>query len=194
MAIFHVEGSARFNDPDKYNSWLSAVKNGDEVLVQKFHPASDSVLDYSFECWQYQLGTIMGDAVWTNGNAPLDLKTGKLKYWNSDADWGEVFPARIVPTTSFLQVKRHQTVFGDKPIYEPLFSTALRLVFFASYPLLKVSAVIRRVLPYSYSLEVEGGNLYHCFLENNAAHEMDERVQAITNAGGKFLYSQFIKR
>jgi len=140
----------------KYDSWLSTVKDGSEVLLQKFHPANDSLFDFNFEHWTFTKGRIhRGQYLLGGGREGLfDPSTGKAKYWDGKNDWGEVFPARILPIHYEFDahaVKKVGDAFiGDLPLYEPLFLNQYRHVFRADSRSSTYHKFMREY-PYSYS-------------------------------------------
>ena len=118
----------------KYDSWLSTVKDGSEVLLQEFQQ-SGSLFDFNFEHWIFTKGRIYQDQYFIGGgrSEPFDPSTGRAKCWSGKNGMFPVFPTRILPIHSELDahvVKEIGDVFiSDRPLYEPLFINQYRHVF-----------------------------------------------------------------
>jgi len=149
----HREG---IESQESYLAWLATVKDGTEVLLQKFHPANDSLLRFRFEHWTFSKARIHQDQYLLGGGESglFDPSTGKAKYWDGKNDWGEVFPARILPIhyefDAHAVKKVGDTFIGDLPLYEPLFLKVNRHVFRADSRSGSYHKFMREY-PYSYA-------------------------------------------
>ena len=160
------------NSEAKYNAWLSTVKDGDRVLIQEFHPKKNN-LDIDLELWYFTLAEVEGDRLTTIGvnDCPFNRQTGKCCYWgHRDMDWGDVFPARIIPINRFTSVVFNlgDEFIGDKPMYEPLFLHKNRHILkIDSRRVGNICSDIRRKYPYTYLYECYGHDdrLLHVFTE-----------------------------
>jgi len=158
----------------KYNSWLATVKDGDAVLLQKFQPANDNILAFNFEHWTFTKGRIHQDQYFLGGGQSglFDPSNGKAKYWDGKNDWGEVFPARILPIhyefDAHAVKKIGDTFIGDMPLYEPLFLNSYRHVFRADSRSNTYHSFMREY-PYSYNhtYNISPDKLIEIFTELN---------------------------
>lgn len=198
MQLVYTTGWTRdkIRTEESYSDWLNSLKNGDHVLKQNFQPANHGIFDYPVERWEFERVKIWNDSLITRGNtSPFDSQSGKCKYWGGKDDWGNVFPARIIPLTSDLPTKElGDEIYGHFPVYEPLFLNAHRLVFFVQHgrEFTRSRTLVRKTFPYSYSLEVNEGDLYHCFTQGEL-DETNRKTKQLTDTGIKFLYSQYCK-
>lgn len=101
MSIYYTTGAAKNNVQTlkQWEVWSESLKQGDQVLVQQFLPRGDFCLDSQVECWRFWGGIYHYDKVFYNHNM-YPIKKGVCVYHNSDAPWGKVFPARLVPRHS----------------------------------------------------------------------------------------------
>lgn len=105
-AIQATEVSSEYN----YKRWLESLKDGDEVLLQHMYKPDNGGLSISFERWLFVRYRINRDLLTGAGgyeDRPFKPADGKACYYNSNYDWGEVFPARIV-----LMSPRHENQRG----------------------------------------------------------------------------------
>lgn len=180
-----------FKTEEDYKNWLATLQEDAEVMFQEFVPASDRAFDSPIEHWRLTKGRVSGIGnksaflVYTPQSAPL-RQDGKCCYWGSDREWGEVFPARIVPLFSEFNLGEvGESTTCHAPIYAPEFTESYRHVYFVPYgtSFAKASSRIRRLSPRHYSLEVEDGDLYHTFSPENVAVEID---------GVRYCYGQHL--
>jgi hypothetical protein len=174
----------------KYLSWLSSLKDGDKVIQQQFFPAGKEgcILDMPYERWWFELGTVRGNMWITQGeSAPVDRSTGKFKYYDGDKDWGNVFPARLIPLHHDIPVHNiGGRVVGYHPVYEPLFLGCYRHIFKVSYGP-NYNRRLNHGFDHYYYRDVEQGTLMIVFSELD-----DENIP--TPDGWQYLYSEYIQR
>lgn len=178
------------NSEAKYNDWLSTVKDGDQVLIQQFY-RNRSALDVNLELWYFIKAEIEGNRLITSGinDQPFNIKTGKCCYWgHPDSDWGEVFPARIIPITRFKSIVPNlgDEFIGDKPIYEPLYLHKNRHVLkINSRRVAYVQNDINREHPYNYLYTSCGYRevFMHIFTEEQWEKSFDDTT---------YLYSEYL--
>ncbi|MDJ0589993.1 MAG: hypothetical protein QNJ72_08370 [Pleurocapsa sp. MO_226.B13] len=121
----------------------------------------------------------------------LPLKVdGRGRYYLSDSDWGEVFPARIVPLSTELPQNLGESVYGHKPIFEPEYFGHFRHIFMISYggEIMKAYSKIRANFPRSYFQEVYQGELAITFSAtdpDDLNHDLHPQI--------KYLYSNFLE-
>lgn len=192
MKLIYTPGWIRENIPNEqaYYKWLNSVKDGDLVITQEFIPAKKSCLDLGIECWRFTLGKINKNIIYTNDNYPINRKEGWNCWWGSDKEWGEVFPARLIPNHYRLELTEvGQSVIGHKPVYEPLFLYQTRYVYLVERRRTPVDSykskhTVMKAYPRNYYVECDQGWLFNCFAEDK---------QEIKNEGIKFLYSEYLK-
>jgi hypothetical protein len=189
MSVISIVGAAYRPIEKGYQPWLDSLKDREKVVLQMFQPPT-SFLGWPFETWRYEQGRILKgkDGMWfipeygSEPSPPL-LTDGSAVYnLDSKTEWGEVFPARVVPWTVYLTFKGRQShIWGDRPIYEPFFQRQTRSVLFIPYgpDVYKRRSAATRNRRY-YKLEVDGGYLVHIFAED-----------ALSEESG-FLYSKYI--
>ena len=181
--------SEKCKTPEAYQQWLESLPDNSPVAFQEFLPASDSPLAYPFETWRYTLGRIIDRNRFlpTQGSGwRCLLPDGRACYIGSEKEWGEVFPARVVPLSHDLQLPPGgHPQYADEPVYEPLFMGCYRHVYRVDYgPLVNRGCnIIRRTYPYHYQLTIDNGFLFHCFSPDEAQCLKD---------GAKRLYSKWI--
>lgn len=131
-----------------YQSWVKSLKDKDEVLLQKFHPP-DHLAGFRFDMWSFEKVRIHKNSLYIansgnpgktildslyplkNGGGIVYLfnpSTGKCCF-SDGSDYGEVFPARIVPCSSDMNPEPGTQLFGNRPIYEPIWSLNPRHLF-----------------------------------------------------------------
>lgn len=174
-----------------YLDWLASLQDGDQVLFQSFNPASDSALDWPMELWFFELSKVWGNQIVNSDNNPIIREKGVATYWNSDDEWGKVFPARIVPVCSDFQSLKN---LGDKtaaqrPIYEPRYYHNYRHVFHSSwrgYSYKRGYGALQKQFPVSYKQECDTGLIINVFDSTYP----DELVVDIPDVS--YLYSKYI--
>ena len=157
---------AEFVSHFDYQRWLNNLSSGDYVAVQHMPQPGKWWRDEIQELWQFEVCRVTAPGrLDTTGNSYPHKADGKLCYWNSDRDWGDVFPARVVPLHLLPQApkKLGETIAANFPLHEPLFAGAMRHVFFVPYGLSHAPHRISQVLPYSYQVDVDNGTLVHAF-------------------------------
>lgn len=155
--------------PEAYQEWLATLQNDDRVLLQSFSPPTFS--GYPLERWEFELARVSGKRLLVPDSKPLNRSRGTITYWNTDADWGDVFPARIVPCHSQLICAQTRevggVVYGHYPVYEPDFLGCLRHVYRVNpggASKRQGYSVLRELFPRNYRLEVANGvEIVHCF-------------------------------
>ena len=126
------------NSLKDYAGWLeSLTPNMDEVVVlQRFRPYDDSSIAFgaSFERWELTIGRYTGRSICGPGlNQPIRLD-GIACWINSDAEWGDVFPARIVPYGQWEELKNvGDSAVSLNPVYEPLYIGKTRSLFLVPF-------------------------------------------------------------
>jgi hypothetical protein len=187
--VFFTSGWAREPIKAGYQQWFDALKDGDEVCLQRFNTPT-KVLGFPFETWSFEIGVFRN---W-NGNPrfmpkdgsdpnPFLATDGRALYSPEGKEWGNVFPARAVPLTNDLGINavRQYRSIGHMPVYEPLYLGMARSAVLVQFGpdfhfKLRQTTKDRR----HYHTEVDGGYLVHIF--DNAP---------LTDLEG-FLYSQYI--
>lgn len=175
-----------------YAAWLKTLKNGDEVLYQQFHPAGSEggILDLPFERWEFERVRVWDAVLCSVGgnDHPFNPEDGKGRYWGSETEWGNVFPARIVPLHSDLPAKElGDSVYGHHPVYEPLFFGSYRhhalLPYGANFGIRQCTHKIER----HYWREVNGGKMIVFFSEVEPGNlQLPE--------GFQYLFSEYLRR
>lgn len=175
----------------KYNTWLASVKDGDQVLLQQFHPKKDGCLDISMEYWHFRQVKVWRDQLCSRGtnDHPFNRQTGKCCYWNSPKDWGEVFPARIVPIhyefAAHAVKENGDSFISDLPLYEPNYIQSNRHVLkLDTRDFGKPHYEIGKVYPCNYLQKVDDNYLLHVFTA-------DEWTMAVD--GAIYLYSEYLR-
>lgn len=179
------------NTEAKYNAWLSTVKDGDRVLIQEFHPKKEG-FDIDLELWYFTMAEVEGNRLITVGinDQPFNIKTGKCCYWGQpDSDWGNVFPARMIPITRFKSIVPNlgDKFIGDRPLYEPLFTHKNRHVLkIESRRVAYAQNDISKVYPYNYLYTSCGyrETLMYVFTEEQWERSFDDVT---------YLYSEYLR-
>lgn len=173
-----------------YQGWLDSLVDGDEVLLQQFHPAERQsiVLGMPFERWQFERVRVMGAVVISRGHSyPISRAKGIATYYGGE-EWGQTFPARLVPCHGDMPVDElGRSAWGHMPIYEPLFLGCYRHFFLVSrsarHEVFKFADNYRH-----YFKDVERGRLLVVFSEDDF-----EGMPALTE-GVQYLYAEYIDR
>lgn len=191
MELIYTTGWTRENIPNEeaYYTWLHSIKDGDLVVQQEFIPANKGCLDLGIECWKFTLGKINKNIIYTSDNHPINRKEGWNCWWGNDKEWGDVFPARLIPNHYRLGLTQvGQSVIGHKPVYEPLFLHKIRYVYLVErgkgIESFKRQEKVRAAYPRNYNVECKQGWLFNCF----AYDQIDLEQEGI-----KFLYSEYLK-
>lgn len=199
--LIYTTGWSQVKTEHKYCEWLKSLKDRDHVAIQKFHPATDSVLRFPYEMWEFERASYR-----LNGKIyriyseqerdllPFDPEKGWMIYWNSDSWHGEVFPSRIVPLSRDMEMSGDQVgTYATAPVYEPDYLNAERLFFFASHgeDYYKYCHKLTRLLPYSYRRDITGGALITAFSKEWC--NWQEWLESNELQGIRFLYSEDIK-
>jgi hypothetical protein len=181
----------KIRTPEAYQRWLDSLVDGDEVLLQQFHPAARQsiVLGMPFEQWQFERVRVMGSSADSRGNSySIDRAKGVATYHGGGKEWGNVFPARLVPCHGDMPTNElGQSAWGHMPIYEPLFLGCYRHFFFAGHQLRR--EFYQFIQGYRHYLkDVERGRLLVLFSED----DFDE-MPALPE-GLRYLYAEYIDR
>jgi hypothetical protein len=194
--------------------WFRGLKNFDEVVVQKFMPASDSILDFPFDRWEFEVNQIyfgtdnyVTHTVRSGGDTkPFDPDTGTIIYWGKDkTPWGNVFPARIIPLHRDLGLMKESStregkqryegnvVWGHEPVYEPLYFCSTRFVYLVRNGTLHnlYRNAIWKQFKHYYHVECDQGDLYHVFTHEDEPPTLTDREGNPIDL--KPIYSQYIK-
>ena len=184
----------KLKSSEQYQAWLASLKDRDTVALQQFLPASDSCLSMPFERWLFTKGTVGGIDVgeaWLRfnerGHTQPVRRDGIACFWNRDREWGEVFPARIIPLHSDLGLHDGQSgkfVSGHAPVYEPEFFHNYRHVFFVGHgkDFYARQQSLRNRFPRNYSLDVDDGVIVHVFSRDDFEDEIP---------GVRYCYSKY---
>ena len=189
MELLYTTGWTResVRNEELYKSWLSNLKDGELVVMQQFKPADTGLISLGIEYWEFTCCKLQGYKINEGGEIrPVNRETGILTYWNSETEWGDVFPARIVPMHHDLRLKKvGNTVAGHHPVYEPLFFYTTRKVYLVPRgdDFHQRCSRARNKFTRSYSVDCDNGRLFYVF-DKSEENEVD---------GVKFLYSQYIK-
>lgn len=144
------------------------VKNNYQVLLQEFHPIRESILDSPLEYWRFTQVRVWNDRLICSGrnDIPFDKQTGKCCYWNSESDWGEVFPARIMPIhgdfVGNAVEKNGDSFVGDLPLFEQNYLQCFRHVLKVDLRT-QARSKVSKIYPYNYIQEIYNGYLLHVF-------------------------------
>jgi hypothetical protein len=123
--------------------------------------------------------------MYTNDNHPINRKEGWCCWWSDGKEWGNVFPARLIPNYRLGLTQVGQSVIGHKPVYEPLFLNQTRYVYLVEKGIdyFKRKHTVMQAYPRNYYVECNQGWVFNCFAEDK---------QYIDNQGIKFLYSEYL--
>jgi hypothetical protein len=117
-----------------YQKWFDSLEHGAEVCLQKFNTPGEC-LRYPFETWSFEIGSLikLGDRFKFSPKYGSDdnylAADGSGTYYSGE-EWGEVFPARVVPyhhgDLNIADDRSHG--IDHLPIYEPLYLGMCRSV------------------------------------------------------------------
>ena len=171
-----------------YQQWFDSLEIRSEVCLQKFNTPGDC-LRYPFETWSFEIGYLVK---WCDrlqfhpkyGSDSTYLAADGSAVYHSGEEWGEVFPARVVPYHSDLNISREgqYRAIGHMPIYEPLYLNMTRSVVkvpFGKYFSHRLNVVTRDRR--CYTVKADDCELVHIF-DEEPLEDMDG-----------FVYSQYIK-
>lgn len=194
MELKSIEPRLILDDKD-YQSWLERIEDYTPVLLQSFIPPKKSCLSWPIELWKFQRGCIKGNKYFAHSahdDQPINRETGIRQYWNSDNEYGEVFPVRVIPyedpyRDKFL-LRPGDFCWGDRPIYEPNYYGHYRHVYGVGYGPGYSKTKPRKLFNRYYSYEVTNGFVVHGFSETYP-EEMPREFN-----GMKYLYSEELQR
>lgn len=178
------------NNASEYQIWLSTVKDNDQVLLQEFHPVGDFPLDSPLEYWRFTQVRVWRDELVARGynNHPFNRQTGKCCYWNSEADWGKVFPARIMPIHYEFAARAVEengdSFVADRPLFEPNYLQCFRHVLKLDRKT-PAQSKVSKIHLYNYSQKIHGGDLLHVFTP--------EENWTLNIEGLVYLYSEYLR-
>ena len=180
----------KVKDEYAYQQWLDSICDNDDVLLQQFHPAHghNAVLTSPYEVWQFERVIIYGNKAHSSGgdSYPINLETGKACYWDYQTDWGNVFPARLVPCHSDLPANEvGKSVWGHHPVYEPHFFGCYRHHAIAHYGK-DFNRRLNYKFDYHYWRDIEGGKLLVFFNKINPE-------DLVLKAPLHYLYSEYLR-
>lgn len=172
-----------------YQQWFDNLQHGDQVCLQKFNTPGEC-LRYPFDTWSFEIGSLVR---WDNilkfspkyGSDDNYLAADGSGTYYSGEEWGEVFPARVVPYHHGdlnIDAEGQYRAIGHMPIYEPLYLNMIRSVI--AIPLGKDYSKRLHALMRDrrcYTVKALDCELIHIFDE-----EPLEQIEG-------FLYSQYIK-
>lgn len=189
MELIYTSGWTRseLKTEQAYYKWLNSIKDGDLVITQEFIPGKKDCLNLGIEGWKFTLGRLNKNTIWDWDTHPVNREQGWRCWWGNDREWGDVFPARLIPNHSDIRLtKVGQSVIGHKPVYEPLYFFNHRYVYLVGFgkTIHDSQRTIEKLYPRSYYTEVNNGYLYHCF----AKEKQDIQQEGIT-----FLYSEYLE-
>lgn len=173
-----------------YKDWLNSLENNDLIVLQEFIPADKAGLSLGIEMWRFTVVKLWNNTISVPQSKFINREKGYVVYWNTDSEWGDEFPARIVPLHKYaLGIENiGDKSYGHKPIYEPLFLYQHRYVYLLS------RGNNHRHKPITdkfgrryYRVECEQGYLYHCF------SPYIEDKKDIEVEGFQFLYSEYLQ-
>jgi len=177
-----------------YTAWLSSLKDGETVVQQQFTPPQN-FLGMPFERWRFVKGHITGVSTdsWRFHHAPDTSPVrpdGIACWWGNDREWGEVFPARLVPMHYDLRLddgRSGHCVYGHDPVYEPEFFGCFRHTFFVKHgkDFHSHCQSIRDAHPRNYQIGAENGVIIVAFSPSDEPQIID---------GTQFCFSQYLKQ
>lgn len=190
MGLIYIANWAReeVKTEAAYYTWLNSLTDNDLVIQQEFVPIDKGLLGLGTEHWRFTLSTIRGNRIYQPKAHPINRKKGYSCWWSNDTEWGEVFPARLIPNHyRFNLTELGQSVIGHKPVYEPLFLNQHRFVYLIELGqnYRQRQQLVKNTYPRSYYTECEEGFLYHCFSKNKKDVEREDI---------KFLYSDYLEQ
>ena len=122
---------------EDYDGWLkSLTPRKDKVAFQRFRPYDDSSAAFgaSFERWELTLVSYTGRTLFAPGMDQPIRPDGVACWHNSESEWGDVFPARIVPYVHWKGLKAvGDRVLSLNPIYEPFYVGKTRSLYLVPF-------------------------------------------------------------
>jgi hypothetical protein len=185
MSILYTSKWAQKNNSD-YKSWLSNLKTGDPILVQRFMPQGDSCMQSQREHWQFSQAKYQLEYMYVPITENRTCHNEGIFYMSDDkTPVGNVFPQRIVPPYCDFQSEHSNVIAGHAPIYEPnwIEERCYVLVTYEENSHI-TNNKIRRAFRQSYSRKVVGGELYIIF------DDIDRVKEKLIETGGTFLYAE----
>lgn len=196
MGVIYTTGWTReLTRNDGYLEWYESLPNRAEVCLQQFQPPQ-KVLGFPFETWSFEIGILCGEGERRSfsprfGTDPSPLiMHGDAFYYDGVTEWGEVFPARIVPNSRDLGINQEQQYrsIGHMAVYEPEYLGCYRVVVLVPHGAgFHTNAMdVERNFRRSYRVNCDDGCLIYAFVQSHD-HEKATKVSG-------YLYSQWIER
>jgi hypothetical protein len=185
MSILYTSKSAQKNYSE-YKSWLSSLKTGDPVLIQRFMRQGDSCLESQREHWQFSQAEYQAEYIYVRVTGSSTCHIEGIFYMSDrKTPVGNVFPQRLVPHYCDLKSDLCRAVAVHAPVYEPSWIKERCYVLVTHEENSHITCnKIRRAFHRSYSRKVVGGELYVIF------DDIDRVKEKLSETGGTFLYAE----